>query len=88
MKKIRFSLFLLLAIALISPTFAQSWGWGGKGIKGEGPRVEKTLDVSNFSGFKLKISADIVLRKGNTQSVKVKGQQNIIDLITRYAGGD
>lgn len=57
---------------------AQNWN-NGPGIKGEGPKVTKTLDLADFDGLKLAISADVMIRQGSSQSVKIEAQQNIID---------
>ncbi len=73
---------ILTAVAFILGlhlTTAQNW-WGN-GIKGTGPSVTKTLNVSNFEGIALSIDADVKVEVGNSRSVKVEGQQNIIDLI-------
>lgn len=77
---------LLLTLALLltaSFTFAQSW-WGN-GVRGEGPIVERTIDVERFDGFALTISGDVYVEKGSTQKVVVKGQQNLIDLLNTDA---
>ncbi len=79
MKNLRiYSTLFILQLFCIS-AFAQSW-WGN-GIKGEGPIVEQTLDVSDFTGVSLAISGEVILKQGNQTSVVVKGQQNIIDNI-------
>lgn len=80
-------LFLSLSLSLIfiNQSCAQNWG---RGIKGEGPTVEKSLRLDDFSGLKLTMAADVFLTQGNQQSVKIVGQQNIIDLIeTNVQGG-
>lgn len=41
--------------------------------------MTKTLDIDNFDGLGLSISADVMLRQGSAQSVKIEAQQNIID---------
>ena len=65
-------------LALIHFSFAQGWG---SGMTGEGPAVEKTLQLNAFEGVKLGISATVYITKGSQQSVEIKGQQNIIDNI-------
>jgi hypothetical protein len=80
MKAIRFStLFIAIAIISIQCT-AQNWGTG---IKGEGPKVTKNLDIASFDGIGLSISADVYVRQGSPQSVKIEAQQNIIDNLER-----
>jgi hypothetical protein len=71
---------LLLAAALlftIGSLQAQIWG---SGIKGEGPIVKKTIQLSEFNGFSLQTSGNVILQKG-PQSVVVESHQNIIDNI-------
>lgn len=72
-------LLLSLSLFLCAGLSAQSW-WGS-GEKGEGPVVSKTLNVDKFKGLTLGFSGDVYLTQGAQQSVKVEGQQNIIDLI-------
>ncbi len=69
-------IFLLEANTLLS---AQNWG--GNGIIGTGPKVKKTLTIDAFNGFTLGIGGNVYLTQGNTQSVTVEAQQNIIDNI-------
>lgn len=73
------TLVFLLCLSLSTAASAQKL-WD-KGIKGEGPIVTKTLELDNFTGFELSLSANVELMKGSTQSVRVEGQQNIIDNI-------
>lgn len=79
MKSTSFSALTLSAIlCFISGACAQNWS-SGPGISGEGPKVTKTLDLASFDGLALAISADVMVRQGSTQSVKIEAQQNIID---------
>lgn len=71
--------FLTSFIVLLFATSACTQSWTGSGITGEGPKVTKTLNIDNFSGLALAISADVHIKQGGSQSVKVEGQQNIID---------
>ncbi len=50
-------------------------------ISGSGSKVTKTLNLKDFTGFSLAISGKIYLKQGNTQSVTIEAQQNIIDNI-------
>ncbi|MEK7253122.1 MAG: head GIN domain-containing protein [Bacteroidota bacterium] len=76
----------LLALALIAnflvSCVGNSQNWG-PGISGQGPKVTKTLDLSAFESVGLSISADVYLRQGSTQSVKIEAQQNIIDNLVK-----
>jgi hypothetical protein len=73
-------LMLPLFILFFLPN-TQAQKWWNSGIDGKGPVVEKTLQLDDFSGIRLSISADVYLTQGNTQSVRISAQQNIIDLI-------
>lgn len=62
--------------------------WWAGGIKGEGPQVSRTLDVDGFEGITLAFNATIYLTQGDRYSVRVEGQENIIDNIeTDVRGG-
>ena len=76
MKPTAIALFAFLLIA--SGLTAQSW-FGN--VKGEGPIVERTLDVDDFDGFSLSMSGDVFVEQGSDFSVRVKGQENLIDLL-------
>jgi len=72
---------------LILSTNINAQNWWGNAIKGEGPIISKDLDLDEFEGFEMAISANVILSKGNKQSVRVEGQANIIDNIkTRVSG--
>lgn len=81
--------FSILFLGLImSSTANAQWNKWGKGIKGEGKKVTKTLDIDEFTGIGVSIGAEVHLRQGNKQKVEIKAQQNIIDLIdTEVRGG-
>ncbi len=77
-------IFVLLAasVSFLALATAQNWGsWNG--IKGEGPKVTKTLDVDAFDGFTMAISGNVYLKQGSKQSVTIEAQQNIIDNIVK-----
>lgn len=74
-----FSLLFLASFLFSCNLESQNWG---SGVKGQGPKVTKTLNLSDFDGLALTISGDVYLRQGNQQSVKVEAQQNIIDLMS------
>ncbi|MEM9850330.1 MAG: head GIN domain-containing protein, partial [Bacteroidota bacterium] len=56
--------------------------------KGEGPTVEKELDLPPFHSIKLDISADVFITAGDAQQVIVEGQENIIDLLEQEVRND
>ena len=55
--------------------------WWKDGIRGEGPTVTKTMQLDKFHAVSLGFSGNVYLKQGNTQSVEVEGEQNIIDNI-------
>jgi hypothetical protein len=71
MKKI-----LLFAIMLLMGALSY-----GQKIKGTGPTVTKSLSIAPFSTMECSMAADVEITQGNTQSVSIEGQQNIIDMI-------
>jgi hypothetical protein len=73
--------FLLFTILILFLFNVNAQNWWNSGVKGEGPRVEQKLELKSFNGIKLTLAADVYLTKGNTQSVSISAQQNIIDLI-------
>jgi hypothetical protein len=74
MKKL---ILLSLLTGLTLSLNAQTWG---KGIKGKGPMTTQKIKLDKIEGIQLSISADVFLSQGS-QSVEIKGQQNIIDNI-------
>ena len=79
------SLIVLLSFATTPILNAQKW-WGG-GVDGKGPRVERDLQLDDFDGIRLTLSADVYLTPGRSQSVRVSAQQNIIDLLKTDVDG-
>ncbi len=72
----------LLTVLLTHSLDAQKRWWAGS-LSGQGPVVEQELDLSSFERVSLSISADVHIKRGDTQSIMVRGQQNIIEnLIT------
>ena len=76
------NLTLIFTISLISTAFLTAQNWGGNGkIVGEGPTVEKELQLDDFKKIGLSINAKVYLKKGKQQKVTIEAQQNIIDNI-------
>jgi len=67
----------VLACLLISGSGCISSG--PFGIRGEGPIVERKVDLDIIEGISLPGSAKIVLSQGEDQEVRIEGQENIID---------
>lgn len=57
-------------------------------IKGQGPIVQETLDIPTVSAVSLSIDANVILTRGDSQSVLIEGQQNIINNIEKYVSDD
>lgn len=72
MKNISSIFTLLFCLAFITNADAQR-------LTGSGPIVTQNLDIANFTGVHLGFSGDVYLKQGNKQSVRVEGQQNLID---------
>jgi hypothetical protein len=60
---------------------------GGFGITGEGPVVERKVDLPTIEGISLPGSASIYLTQGEPQSVRITGQENILDNLDLHVGG-
>jgi len=54
-------------------------GNGQFGIRGEGPIVERKVDLDPVKGISLPGSAKIFLTYGTKQEIRISGQENIID---------
>lgn len=77
------ALSLFVALLFTTHLNAQKSYWNGSGMNGEGSVVKKELKISNFEKIGLAINGTLILKQGNTQSVVIEGQQNIIDNIER-----
>ncbi len=82
MRKAKYLLAMVLFAVALLPLSAQRWGTN-KGISGEGALVRKTLDLAAISGVELAVSGNVYVRQGNSQSVEVEAQANIIELLSR-----
>lgn len=81
MKKSNSIFTLLFCIAFLTNTNAQR-------LTGTGPIVTQDLNMNDFTGVLLGFSGDVYLSQGDTQSVRVEGQENLIDnLNTRVNNG-
>jgi len=85
MKKIRFILPVLMIgiVALFT-----SCGKGNGVIKGSGPVVKQEFDLPPVSAISLSIDANVILTRGDSQTVLIEGQQNIINNIEKYVTSD
>lgn len=79
-----YSLCFVLCFFLFSSCGFSQYGR----IEGEGPKVERDLDLSTIDGIALSINAEVTLTQGNTQGIRMVGQENILDNIeTNVSGG-
>jgi hypothetical protein len=79
------SLMFILGISL---TFLASCEKSLIGISGSGPIKTQEVDLTAFHAIESNIQADIHISKDSTQSITIKGQQNIIDnLLFRVSNG-
>jgi len=71
---------ILLILACIS-LFSYSCSFLGNCVDGEGKIIEKTLQLDKFSKIELSGSTKVYIKEGNTQSVRIKAQSNLIELL-------
>lgn len=78
-------LFLALAILIGLNTTAQ-WNWVA--IKGNGVLKKETREVGSFSGITSSGSWDVMIAYGNSTSIEVEGDENLLEYIeTKVEGG-
>jgi hypothetical protein len=53
-------------------------------VRGDGPVVSETRNVSGFSGIDLRSEADLIYHSGSDYKVELSGQQNILDVLETY----
>ena len=68
-----FNFFLLLLFALFAVSCQKTTG--------EGPVVNETRSLANFSGIDQQISASVYYTQAPTYSVVVSAQQNILQVL-------
>jgi hypothetical protein len=71
-----FPLAILLLILITSACEKE-----GNRIKGSGPVVSQDFDLDEISGVSLSIDAQVYILKGDSQTVRIEAQQNIINNI-------
>src|SRR5210317_2063695 len=74
----------ILALALLLAAFGlSSCTKYNNRIKGQGPVVKQTFDLPPVSALSLSIDANVILTHGDSQTVMIEGQQNIINNIDK-----
>lgn len=81
MTKMNWLFFVALCLTVSSCFFDDEGPFGC--LNGEGPVVTEELNLADFDGIELSISADVVIKQGPVQEVIVEGKQNIIDELER-----
>lgn len=61
---------------------------GQFGIRGEGPVVERKVDIGTIRGISLPGSAKLYLTQGSVQEVRIEGQENIINNLNLKVSGE
>jgi hypothetical protein len=74
-----------LLTSLLALLLMVSTGISAQKVTGKGPVVTQKVKMSDITEIGLGISADVYLSQGSSQSIEIKGQQNIIDLIKKEA---
>ena len=78
-------LLILLSFTIVFFNSCEKGNNGTNNITGIGDIVADTLDLSSFHSIKNTGVANIYVTVGDTQSVVLKAQQNIIDVLTYEA---
>lgn len=75
----------LIIMLLISDKAMAQWG---RGVRGNGNVVKQERKVGDFSTIKLNCSVDLFISQGTTNSVTVKAEDNLLDMIETEVSGD
>jgi len=79
---------LNIFFSFLTIAFFTNFSTDAQRVVGTGPIVSETVKMSEISNIGLGISANVYITQGSSQSIEIKGQQNIIDLINKKAKGD
>jgi hypothetical protein len=71
---------LLLVIAVVSSVLLL--GYGSTQTNGSGTIVSETRDVSGFTGIALETAGDIIITQGDSESLTIETDDNILPLLT------
>jgi hypothetical protein len=78
-----FTIFLVMACSItVNP------GGGGNNIRGSGKVVTESRSVSGFKRVSLSGIGDLTLTQGNTESLEIEAEDNLIGLIESQVRGD
>ncbi|MEL6721292.1 MAG: head GIN domain-containing protein [Bacteroidota bacterium] len=79
------SLVLLFFMGSITIACAQ---WDNNSTKASGPVTKKQLNLEDFSGVGLTLSADVHIRQGSRQEVEIEARESVIENITTNVKND
>jgi len=79
------SLVLLFFISSVTIACAQ---WDNGGATASGPMTKKQLNLDDFDGIGLTLSADVHIRQGSQQSVEIEAKESVIENITKEVKND
>jgi hypothetical protein len=82
------TIFILPILIMLFGITLNSCYVDGRRIKGQGPVVQQTFDLPAISGVSLSVDANVIITKGDTQTVVIEGQQNIINNVKKYISSD
>lgn len=54
------------------------------GVTGHGPMITEIYDVDNFDGIQIDVNARVNVYQGNSVSLEIVGQRNILDILDVY----
>lgn len=80
-------IFFLTIIGLILMGMSSCTKYTNR-IKGSGPVVKETYDLPAISAVSLDIDANVILTHGDSQTVVIEGQSNIIYNIEKYVSNE
>lgn len=82
------NVLLIVTLYLFTCSNLQAQNWWKNRIKGEGDIEKRTIEVSDFDGFSLAVSANVKLSQGSDYEMIIEAQPNIIDNIElKYKDG-
>ncbi len=83
MKKVNPALLLITLLMASAPLMAQ---WGG--VRGSGKVVTQDRETPSFSAVEVECSADVYLRQGDQEAIKVRADENLLDMIETEVRND
>lgn len=69
------------AMTVAAHSVAGPWSFGGEQVQGSGRIVKQERRVGNFNGLSLSLPGHVELRIGNTESVTIEADDNLLPLL-------